>query len=50
MCACELFQVILVDPGCYREIEDMMRADTKGQGQLEMLSLKDIEDREEKLE
>lgn len=46
----ELELVILVDPGCYREIEDIVRADTKGQGHLEMISLKDIEDREEKIE
>lgn len=42
--------VVLADPGCYREIEDLLRTETKGQGNLEVISLKDVEDREEKLE
>lgn len=42
-------QVILVDPGCFREIDDLVRADTKGRGQLEVISLKDIEEGDEML-
>lgn len=41
------YQVILVDPGCFREIDDLVRADTKGRGQLEVISLKDIEEGDE---
>lgn len=44
-----LYQVILVDPGCFREIDDLVRADTKGRGQLEVISLKDIEEGDEML-
>lgn len=43
------YQVILVDPGCFREIDDLVRADTKGRGQLEVISLKDIEEGDEML-
>ena len=42
-----IFQVILVDPGCFREIDDLVRSDTKGKGHLEVISLKDIEEGDE---
>lgn len=45
----DLEMVILVDPGCFREIDDLVRADTKGRGQLELISLKDIEEGDEML-
>lgn len=45
----DLEMVILVDPGCYREIDELLRTETKGKGQLEMISLKDIEEGDDKL-
>ncbi|KAI8749265.1 hypothetical protein BgiMline_028570 [Biomphalaria glabrata] len=45
----DLEMVILVDPGCYREIFDLVTSETKGKGQVEMLSLKEVEEGEEKL-
>lgn len=42
-------QVCLVDPGCFREIDELIRCETKGRGCLEVLSLKDVEEGEEKL-
>ncbi|XP_074661955.1 ribosome maturation protein SBDS-like [Tubulanus polymorphus] len=45
----ELEMVILVDPGCYREIDSLLQSETKGKGSLEILSLKDVEEGDEKL-
>uniref|UniRef100_A0A1A7YGA2 Ribosome maturation protein SBDS n=1 Tax=Iconisemion striatum TaxID=60296 RepID=A0A1A7YGA2_9TELE len=45
----ELELVCLVDPGCYREIDELIRCETKGRGSLEVLSLKDVEEGDEKL-
>ena len=39
-----------MDPGCYREMEDLIRSSTKGQGVIEVLDLKDVEEGDEKLE
>lgn len=47
---CEPFQVCLIDPGCFREIDELIRSETKGKGTLEVLSLKDVEEGDEKLE
>jgi len=47
---CALFQVCLIDPGCFREMDELMRRETKGKGTLEVLSLKDVEEGDEKLE
>ena len=44
------FQIILIDPGCYREIDELLRTETKGKGHLEVLSLKEVEEGDEKLE
>ena len=49
VCVCVL-QVVLVDPGCYRELEEVVRTDTRGKGKVEMLDLKAITEGEEKLE
>lgn len=46
----ELEMVVLIDPGCFREIDDIVRSETKGKGQLEVLSLKDVEEGDEKWE
>jgi len=43
-------QVCLVDPGCFREIDEMIRCETKGRGSLEVLNLKDVEEGDETLE
>ncbi|XP_024133468.1 ribosome maturation protein SBDS [Oryzias melastigma] len=45
----ELEMVCLVDPGCFREIDELIRCETKGRGSLEVLSLKDVEEGEEKM-
>lgn len=37
----------LIDPGRYREIEDLVRNETKGRGSVEVLSLKDVEEGDE---
>lgn len=39
----------LIDPGCYREIDEVVQRETKGQGSVEVLSLKDIEEGDEML-
>ena len=39
-----VMQVVLIEPGCLRDMEDLLRADTKGKGRLEVLTLKDIEE------
>jgi ribosome maturation protein SDO1 len=40
----------LIDPGHYREIDEIVRTETKGSGSLEVLDLKEIKDGEEILE
>uniref|UniRef100_A0AAZ1X9X1 Ribosome maturation protein SBDS n=1 Tax=Oreochromis aureus TaxID=47969 RepID=A0AAZ1X9X1_OREAU len=45
----ELEMVCLVDPGCFREIDELIRCETRGRGSLEVLSLKDVEEGDEKL-
>lgn len=39
-----VYQVCLVDPGCYRDIDEVIRVETKGRGSLEVLNLKDVHD------
>lgn len=46
----QLEMVCLIDPGCFREIDELIRCETKGKGTLEVLSLKDVEEGDEKLE
>ncbi|OCT95092.1 ribosome maturation protein SBDS [Xenopus laevis] len=46
----ELEIVCLIDPGCFREIDELIRCETKGKGTLEVLSLKDVEEGDEKFE
>ena len=41
--------MLLVDPGCFREIDDLLRSDTKGRGTLEVMNLKLVEEREQKI-
>lgn len=42
--------VCLIDPGHYREIDELVQADTKGSGIVELLNLKEITQGEEVLE
>lgn len=46
----ELEMVVLIDPGSFREIEELVREATKGKAQIEVLSLKDVEEGDELLE
>lgn len=40
----------LIDPGSFRQVDEVVRSDTKGRGTLEVLSLKDVEEGEEILQ
>ncbi|XP_070571472.1 ribosome maturation protein SBDS-like [Ptychodera flava] len=46
----DLEMVVLVDPGCYREMDEVVKSGTRGQGSIEVLSLKDVEEGDERLE
>jgi ribosome maturation protein SDO1 len=46
----DLEMIFLVDPGCFREVDELIRTDTKGKGHLEVLSLRDVNEEEEKFE
>jgi len=46
----DLEMVFLVDPGCFREVDEIVRTDTKGTGHLEVLSLRDVNEEEERIE
>ena len=36
-----------IDPGVFRELDELVRAETRGQGQLELLSLMDVAEGDE---
>lgn len=42
--------ICLIDPGRYREIDDLVRSETRGSGVLELLNLKEITEGEEAIE
>lgn len=42
--------ICLIDPGKYREIDELIRSETKGTGVLELLNLKEITEGDEVLE
>jgi len=42
--------VCLVDPGLYRQVDDLVKGETKGQGNMELLNLKEVTEGEETLE
>ena len=42
--------MFLIDPGCFREVDELVRTDSKGRGHLEVISLKDVNDEEERLQ
>jgi ribosome maturation protein SDO1 len=46
----DLEMVGLIEPGVYRELEELVRKESKGQGKLELVSLKDVKMGEELLE
>lgn len=39
----------MIDPGYYREIDELVRSETKGRGTVEVLSLKEVEEGDEML-
>lgn len=41
--------ICLIDPGTYREIDELVRTETKGTGMLELLNLKEVVEGEEVL-
>lgn len=43
-------QVCLIDPGHYREIDEIVRSGTKGHGTLKLINLKEFVEGEEVLE
>jgi ribosome maturation protein SDO1 len=45
-----LLIVCLIDPGHYREIDELIRTETKGSGSLEVLNLKEVKEGEEVVE
>lgn len=45
-----LFQVCLIDPGHYREVDEIVHSETKGHGLLELMNLKEVTEGEEMLE
>jgi ribosome maturation protein SDO1 len=46
----DLEMVFLVDPGCFREVDELVRTESKGKGHVEVISLKDVNDEEERLQ
>jgi ribosome maturation protein SDO1 len=46
----DLEMVFLIDPGCFREVDEIVRTDSKGKGHVEVINLKDVNDEEERLE
>jgi len=43
-------QVFLVDPGCFREVDEVVRSESKGRGHVEVMNLKDVNDELERLQ
>jgi ribosome maturation protein SDO1 len=41
---------LVIDPGHYRQLDDLIRSETKGKGMLEVLNLKEIQEGEETVE
>lgn len=42
--------ICLIDPGCFREMDELVRSETKGKGSMEVLSLKDVQEGEAMLD
>ncbi|KAK7867849.1 hypothetical protein R5R35_003521 [Gryllus longicercus] len=45
----ELSMICLIDPGHYREVDEIVRSETKGHGHLELLNVKEVTEGEEML-
>ncbi len=41
--------VLLVDPGRYRELDEMLRDETKGRGKMEVVDLREVVESEQQL-
>lgn len=39
-----------MDPGCYRAVEEVVREETRGRGTLEVLSLKEMVEEDERIQ
>lgn len=46
----QIIQVCLIDPGRFREVDELIKSETKGQGHMELLNLKEVTEGEETLE
>lgn len=46
----DLDMLCLIDPGCFREIDELLRGETKGKGTMEVLSLKEVKEGEAMLD
>ena len=40
-------QVLLVDPGTFREVDESVRAETKGAGTVEVVSVREVKEGDE---
>lgn len=49
-CTGDLEMVILVDPGCFLEVDVLVKSESKGKGHVEVISLKDVNDELERLQ
>lgn len=46
----ELSMTMLIDPGNFREVDDLVRSETKGRGLIDVINLKEVQEGEESLE
>lgn len=46
----DLDLVCLIDPGCFREMDELVKSETKGKGNMELLSLKEMKEGEAMLD
>lgn len=47
---CILSQIVLTDPGNFRVLDELINRETKGKGQLEVISLKEVVEGDEVIE
>jgi len=40
----------MVDPGFFRDVDELVRSESKGKGHVEVISLKDVNDELERLQ
>jgi len=46
----DLEMVFLVDPGCFREVDELIREECRGKGHLDVVNLRDVNEEEERIE